>query len=73
VFRKTWAEKIIQYLNNEIKWKYENTFKFKADITLTLDDKVSSSLDECLLMKILAALLDLIYLMIWNQLSKMFK
>jgi len=24
-------------------------FKFKADITLTSDDKVSSSLDECLL------------------------
>jgi len=49
VFRKAWAEKIIQYLNNEIKWKYENTFKFKADITLFSDGKVSSSLDECLL------------------------
>jgi hypothetical protein len=49
IFRKYWAEKIINYLNNEIKWKYENTFKFKADITLTSDEKVSSSLDECLL------------------------
>jgi len=49
IFRKYWAEKIIHYLNNEIKWKYENTFKFKADITLTSDEKVSSSLDECLL------------------------
>mgnify|MGYP007113547423 FL=1 len=29
--------------------KYENMFKFKADITLTSDEKVSSSLDECLL------------------------
>jgi DNA-binding phage protein len=36
-------------LNNNIRWKYENTFKFKADITLTSDEKVSSSLDECLL------------------------
>jgi hypothetical protein len=36
-------------LNNDIRWKYENTFKFKADITLTSDEKVSSSLDECLL------------------------
>jgi len=49
IFRKSWAEKIIQYLNNNIRWKYENTFKFKADITLTSDEKVSSSLDECLL------------------------
>jgi hypothetical protein len=36
-------------LNNDIRWKYENTFKYKADITLTSDEKVSSSLDECLL------------------------
>jgi signal recognition particle GTPase len=49
IFRKCWADKIIQYLNNNIRWKYENTFKFKADITLTSDEKVSSSLDECLL------------------------
>jgi len=49
IFRKSWAEKIIQYLNNDFRWKYENTFKFKADITLTSDEKVSSSLDECLL------------------------
>ena len=44
IFRKYWAEKIIHYLNNEIKWKYENTFKFKADITLTSDEKVSSKI-----------------------------
>jgi len=49
IFRKFWADKIIQYLNNDIRWKYENMFKFKADITLTSDEKVSSSLDECLL------------------------
>jgi hypothetical protein len=36
-------------LNNDIRWKYANTFKFKADITLTSDEKVISSLDECLL------------------------
>jgi hypothetical protein len=41
--------KFFQYLNNDIRWKYENTFKFKADITLTSDEKVSSSLDKCLL------------------------
>jgi hypothetical protein len=35
-------------LNNDIRWKYEKTLKFKADITLT-SDKVSSSLDEYLL------------------------
>jgi hypothetical protein len=48
IFRKCWADKIIQYLNNNIRWKYESTFKFKADITLTSDEKVSNSLDECL-------------------------
>jgi hypothetical protein len=46
IFRKSWAEKIIQNLNNNIRWKYENKFKFKTDITLTSDEKVSSSLDE---------------------------
>ncbi len=25
-FRKLWADNIISFLNNEIKWKYENTF-----------------------------------------------
>jgi hypothetical protein len=48
-FRKAWAEKIIHYLNNDIKWKYENLFKFKVDIIRTLENKVCSSLDECLL------------------------
>jgi hypothetical protein len=49
IFRKSCAERIIQYLNNDIRWKYVNTFKFKADITITSDEKVSSSLDEYLL------------------------
>jgi hypothetical protein len=47
-FRKAWAEKIIHYLNNDIKWKYENLFKFKADVTRTLESKMYSSLDEYL-------------------------
>jgi signal recognition particle GTPase len=50
-FRKVWAEKIIHYLNNEIKWKYKNIFNFKADNTRTLENKVCSSLDKCLLDK----------------------
>ncbi|MFN7676950.1 MAG: hypothetical protein ACK5N5_00340 [Synechococcales cyanobacterium] len=48
-FRRAWAEKIINYLNSEVNWKYENIFKFKADITRTLNDQINSSLDECLL------------------------
>ncbi len=48
-FRKNWADKIIQYLNNDIKWRYENIFKFKADVTRTIEDRTCSSLDECLL------------------------
>jgi len=48
-FRKAWAEKNIHYLNNEIEWKYENLFKFKVDVTRTLEGKVCSSLDEYLL------------------------
>jgi len=48
-FRKAWAEKIIHYLNNDVKWKYENLFKFKVDVMRTLESKVCSSLDECLL------------------------
>ena len=48
-YRKAWAEKIVQYMNNDIKWKYDNVFKFKADVTIICDDKVNSSLDECFL------------------------
>jgi hypothetical protein len=48
-FRKAWAEKIIHYFNNDIKWKYENLFKFKVDVTRPLESKMCSSLDECLL------------------------
>ena len=48
-FRKSWAENIIGFLNNEIKWKYENTFRFRADLTKTLNGKVVAALDECLL------------------------
>jgi len=48
-FRRAWAEKIISYLNSEVSWKYENIFKFKADITRTFNDQINSSLDECLL------------------------
>ncbi len=36
-------------MNNEIKWKNENLFKFKSDITRTIYYKVCSSLDECFL------------------------
>jgi signal recognition particle GTPase len=50
-FRKAWAEKIIHCLNNEIKWRHENLFKLKVDVTRTLEGKVCSSLDECLLDK----------------------
>jgi hypothetical protein len=27
-FRKLWADNIISFLNNESKWKYENTSDF---------------------------------------------
>jgi hypothetical protein len=45
-FRKLGAENIIGFLNNEIKWKYENTFRFRADLNKTL---MVAALDECLL------------------------
>jgi len=48
-FGRVWAEKIISYLNSEVSWKYENIFKFKADITRTFNDQINSSLEECLL------------------------
>ena len=34
-------------LNNDVKWKYENLFKFKVNVTRTLESKVCSILDEC--------------------------
>jgi hypothetical protein len=33
-YKKYWADKIIEYLNNGIKWQYENTFRFRADVAL---------------------------------------
>jgi hypothetical protein len=50
-FRKNWADKIINFMNNEIKWRYSNMFKFRGDLTKTLNGKVTSSLDEVLLDK----------------------
>jgi hypothetical protein len=34
-----WASKIIDFLKNEIQWKYENTFRFSADLTITGNGK----------------------------------
>jgi hypothetical protein len=48
-YRKAWADKIINFLNNDVKWKYDNTFRFRADLTKTVEGKVIGSLDECLL------------------------
>ena len=48
-FRKKWAEKIIDFMNTEIKWKYSNNFKFRGDLTKMLNGKVASCLDEALL------------------------
>jgi hypothetical protein len=48
-FRKNWADKIISFMNNEIKWRYSNVFKFRGDLTMTSNGKVTSSLDEVLL------------------------
>ncbi len=46
-FRKIWAENILGFLNNEVKWKYENTFRFRADLTKTVNEKWVGTLDEC--------------------------
>ena len=48
-FRKVWAENIIAFLNNEVKWKYENTFRFRADLTKNMNGKSGGTLDECML------------------------
>lgn len=48
-FRKDWAAKIIDYLNNKITWKYANNFKFKGDLTRLFNGKVAHCLDEVFL------------------------
>jgi len=48
-FRRAWADKIIQYLNTEIKWKYFNSFKFRGDLTNSVNGKICNGLDEVLL------------------------
>ena len=48
-FRKVWAENIIAFLNNEVKWKYENTFRFRADLTKNMNGISGGTLDECML------------------------
>jgi hypothetical protein len=48
-FRKISADKIIGFLNDEVKWKYENTFRFRADLTKYVIGKLVGTLDECLL------------------------
>jgi hypothetical protein len=36
-------------MNNEIKWKYSNTFKSRCDLKKAANGKVRGSLDEVLL------------------------
>jgi hypothetical protein len=48
-FHKKWADKIINFMNNEIKWKYSNNFKFRGDLTKIINGKVANCLDEVLL------------------------
>jgi hypothetical protein len=36
-------------MNNEIKWKYSNNFKFRGDLTKMINGKVANCLDEVLL------------------------
>jgi hypothetical protein len=36
-------------MNNEIKWKYSNNFKFRGDLTKMINGKVANRLDEVLL------------------------
>jgi hypothetical protein len=38
-------------MNNEIKWKYSNNFKFRGDLTKMINGKVANCLDEVLLDK----------------------
>ena len=48
-FRTLWAEKIIKFLNEEVKWKYPNSFKLRGDLTKVVNGKAGGSLDEALL------------------------
>ena len=48
-YRKKWADKIINFMNNEIKWKYSNNFKFRGDLTKMVNGKVANCRDEVLL------------------------
>jgi hypothetical protein len=48
-FHKKWADKIINFMNNESKWKYSNNFKFRGDLTKMINGKVANYLNEVLL------------------------
>jgi hypothetical protein len=48
---KKCADKIINFMNNEIKWKYSNNFKFRGDLTKMINGKVTNCLDEVLLVE----------------------
>jgi hypothetical protein len=48
-YHKKWSDKIINFMNNEIKWKYSNNFKFRGDQTKMINGKVANCLDEVLL------------------------
>jgi hypothetical protein len=39
-FRHMRAEKIIKYVNKEVKWKYPNSFKLRGDLTKLVNGKV---------------------------------
>jgi hypothetical protein len=47
-YHKKWADKIINFMNNEIKWKYSNNFKFRGDQTEMINGKATNCLDEAL-------------------------
>jgi hypothetical protein len=48
-YLKKWADKIINFMNNLIKWKYSNNFKFRGALTKMINGKVANCLDEVLL------------------------
>jgi len=48
-YRNKWADKIINFMINEINWKYSNNFKFRGDLTKMMNGKVANCLDEVLL------------------------
>jgi hypothetical protein len=55
-YRKKWADKIINFMSNEIKWKYSNNLKFRGDLTKMINGKVATVLMRCCLMRTLAVL-----------------